>query len=54
MATVIDQESAHRLRAQRQAVCASLPSHRAIVLQAHPRLVDEGRGLKRVVAPLSL
>ena len=53
MAAVIDEQPAHRLRAEREAVRASLPLAAAFVLKPQPRLVDERRRLQRVIAPLA-
>src|SRR5882762_1673888 len=53
MAAVIDQQPAHRLRGQRQAMRSSLPLRPMLVLQPEPGLVDERRRLKRVIPPLA-
>jgi hypothetical protein len=49
---VIHQRAAHRLRGDGEEVRAVLPVGGALVDQAEEGLVDQGRGLERVPAPL--
>ena len=52
MTAMIDQDPSHRLRAQGQAVRLPLPVCAAVVLQPHPRFVNECSRLQRVVLSL--
>jgi hypothetical protein len=49
VAAVIDQQPPHRLRSKREAMSSTLPFIAAIVLKAHPGLVNQRRWLKRMV-----
>ena len=46
---MIDQDAPHRLRGNAKEMRAVLPSHRPLVDELQKSLVDEGRGLQRVV-----
>src|SRR5262245_27289130 len=53
MTPVIDQQTPHGLRAERESVRPSLPLVAAFVLPAHPRFVYERGRLQRVIASLA-
>jgi hypothetical protein len=50
---VVDEQSAHGLRTERQAVRAAMPIWVVVVQQFEPRLVDQRRRLERVVVALA-
>jgi hypothetical protein len=51
-ASVIHKDAAHHPRSQSEEMRAALPAHLPVINQTEIGLIDKGRGLKRVTAPL--
>ena len=52
-AGVIDEDAAHHLRRHREEVRAILPGDAVLPHEPHERLVNQRRGLQRVVGPFA-